>query len=176
MLQAVRPIDRTRRKVSREGLRFAILADNRLLLLKKRHRHLKLLLSIGGWTYSSHFAAVKTAAGRSKFVSSAMKIVEDVGLDGLDVDWEYPKNREEATQYVHLLGELRTALNARANAVQGRHWLSIAAPCGEQMRTLDVKAMDRECICLSVFPTVVSTETDVAVLSHSVKNTSTCGT
>lgn len=117
----------------------------RLLLLKKQHRHLKLLLSIGGWTYSSHFAAVKTAAGRSKFVSSAMKILEDVGLDGLDIDWEYPKDSQEANQYVALLAELRAALNARSHAVQARHWLSIAAPCGEQMRTLDVRAMDGEC-------------------------------
>lgn len=73
-----------------------------------------------------------------------MKILEDVGLDGLDIDWEYPHNKEEAHQYVLLLGELRQALNARSHAVQARHWLSIAAPCGEQMRTLDVRAMDGE--------------------------------
>lgn len=73
-----------------------------------------------------------------------MKILEDVGLDGLDIDWEYPSNGEEAHQYVQLLSELRSALNARSHAVQGRHWLSIAAPCGEQMKTLDVRGMDRE--------------------------------
>jgi GH18 family chitinase len=117
-----------------------------LLLLKKQHRHLKLLLSIGGWTYSSHFKAVKTPAGRSKFVSSATKILEDVGLDGLDIDWEYPANSEEANQYVQLLAELRSALNARERAVQGRHWLSIAAPCGEQMRNLHIREMDGKCI------------------------------
>ncbi|UZJ55292.1 hypothetical protein CBS101457_004612 [Exobasidium rhododendri] len=114
-----------------------------LLILKRQNRHLKLLLSIGGWTYSSHFKAVRTAAGRSKFVASAMKILEDVGLDGLDIDWEYPKDAEEAHQYVLLLAELRNALNARANAVQARHWLSIAAPCGEQKETLNVRAMDQ---------------------------------
>ena len=72
-----------------------------------------------------------------------MKILEDVGLDGLDVDWEYPKNPQEAQHYVALLGELRAALDARSHAVQSRHWLSIAAPCGEQMRILDVRGMDR---------------------------------
>lgn len=74
-----------------------------------------------------------------------MKILEDVGLDGLDVDWEYPKTASEATQYVQLLGELRQALDARANAMQSRHWLSIAAPCGEQMNILKVNEMDSEC-------------------------------
>jgi chitinase len=73
-----------------------------------------------------------------------MKILEDVGLDGLDIDWEYPKDKEEANQYVQLLAELRHALDARSHAVQSKHWLSIAAPCGEQMKTLDVRAMDRE--------------------------------
>jgi chitinase len=73
-----------------------------------------------------------------------MKILEDVGLDGLDIDWEYPKDGEEAHQYVLLLAELRNALNARSHVVQARHWLSIAAPCGEQMSVLDIRSMDRE--------------------------------
>lgn len=113
------------------------------LHMKQHNRHLKLLLSIGGWTFSAHFTAVRTPQGRSNFVRSAMKILDDVGLDGLDIDWEYPKNAEEATQYVQLLAELRHALDARSHAMQGRHWLSIAAPCGEQMRTLKVAEMDR---------------------------------
>ncbi|MCO5565292.1 hypothetical protein L7F22_018965 [Adiantum nelumboides] len=113
-----------------------------LLRMKQQNRHLKILLSIGGWTFSSHFSAVKTSQGRTQFVRSAMKILEDVGLDGLDIDWEYPKDGHEADQYVQLLGELRQALDARANAMQSRHWLSIAAPCGEQMQTLHVARMD----------------------------------
>ncbi|MCO5611632.1 hypothetical protein L7F22_065886 [Adiantum nelumboides] len=110
--------------------------------MKRQHRHLKLLLSIGGWTYSSHFKAVLTPAGRQRFVESAMKILEDVGLDGLDVDWEYPQNAGEAQAYVDLLAALRQALDQREQVMgEAKHWLSIAAPAGEARNKLKVREM-----------------------------------
>jgi chitinase len=41
-------------------------------------------------------------------------LLEDYGLDGLDVDYEYPSNDEEARGYVELLKELRAALDYHA--------------------------------------------------------------
>lgn len=119
-----------------------------LYKLKQQNRHLNVLLSIGGWTYSSRFAPVASnSQKRASFVQSAVKLVADYGLDGLDVDWEYPQNPQESGDYVSLLRELRQALDALANETGSRdhpYQLTIAAPCGmEQAQKLQVAEMDQ---------------------------------
>lgn len=118
-----------------------------LNLLKRRNRNLKVLLSIGGWTYSSNFKApMSTPSGRTTFVKSAVGLLSKYGFDGIDVDWEYPQNADEARNYVELLGELRHELDAYSRATNhGYHFeMSVACPAGAQnYRNLDIAGMDR---------------------------------
>ncbi|KAI6157544.1 glycoside hydrolase family 18 protein [Pisolithus tinctorius] len=114
--------------------------------LKQRNRHLKVLLSIGGWTYSPSFHPVVVhAVARATFVKSAVKLLEDYGLDGLDIDYEYPSSREQAAGYRELLKELRMALDqhSRNKGIVHKFLLTIAAPCGPQnYKVLDINGMD----------------------------------
>ncbi len=59
--------------------------------LKHSNPGLRILISVGGWTWSGAFSDVSlTAQSRERFISSAVRFVERYKLDGLDVDWEYP--------------------------------------------------------------------------------------
>ncbi|KAF7981869.1 hypothetical protein HWV62_31429 [Athelia sp. TMB] len=115
--------------------------------LKQQNRHLKVLLSIGGWTYSPSFhPVVVNPALRAKFVQSAIQILEDYGYDGLDIDYEYPSNDAQARGYVDLLRELRQGLDAHArqHGVNYKYPLTIAAPCGpDNYQKLHVREMDQ---------------------------------
>lgn len=120
-----------------------------LYLLKQKYRNLKTLLSIGGYTYSQQGkfqAAANTAAGRQRFASSAVQLMSDWGFDGLDIDWEYPENQADASNFVLLLQACRAALDkyAKDNSQNYRYPLTIAVSAGpEKYKLLNMKAMDQ---------------------------------
>jgi chitinase len=62
-----------------------------LNLLKQQNPALKILISIGGWSWSKNFSdAVLTDSSRKVFAASSVDIIRQFKLDGVDIDWEYP--------------------------------------------------------------------------------------
>ncbi|MBW0480768.1 hypothetical protein O181_020483 [Austropuccinia psidii MF-1] len=118
---------------------------NQFRQIKQTHRHLKLLLSIGGWTYSANFApATDSPAKRQKFADSAISILENYGLDGLDIDWEYPNSDDEAERFVDILRRTRAGLTQLKEKKKDvtPYLLTIAAPCGpSHYKQLHLKSM-----------------------------------
>jgi chitinase len=90
--------------------------------LRTRNPRLSVLLSVGGWSGSTYFSDVAaTDSARKRFSASCLAIVEKYGLDGLDLDWEYPvtggkatdhKRRSDKENFVLLLRVVRSHLDA----------------------------------------------------------------
>jgi chitinase len=63
-----------------------------LRLLKEANPDLKILISVGGWTWSSQFQSISSsAASRQVFSQSVLDFLEKYPFfDGVDIDWEFP--------------------------------------------------------------------------------------
>lgn len=133
---------------------------NQLRKLKAMYPNLKVMMSLGGWTWSGAFSDAALPANRQAFVASCVDafirgnvpVVGGTGgpgtargvFDGIDIDWEYPAAaglpgnvyRPEDTQnFTALLAEFRSQLDAQG-AIDGKHYLlTIAAPAGEDKYT-----------------------------------------
>jgi chitinase len=118
--------------------------------LRAQNPRLLVLLSVGGWSGSTYFSDVAaTPSARRHFSTSCLQIVEKYGLDGLDIDWEYPvtggkptdhKRISDKENYVFLLKQLRSDLNAFGHE---RHLLlTIASTCyRNHLNDLSLKEM-----------------------------------
>ena len=113
---------------------------NQLRKLKQMYPHLKVQLSIGGWTWSKYLSdAALTPASRQAFVASCIDLFLKGNLpiigtsphggpgsafgvfDGFDIDWEWPATEgnpgnvirpEDRQNLTQLFAEFRSQLNA----------------------------------------------------------------
>ncbi|HEY0807864.1 MAG TPA: glycoside hydrolase family 18 protein, partial [Pseudonocardiaceae bacterium] len=119
---------------------------NQLKELKAANPHLKIVMGIGGWSWSSQFSGLaQTAAGRQAFVQSCvdqyirgnipgLAAGAAAGIfDGISVDWEYPgavgnnnpHGPQDTPDFTALIHEFRGQLDAQG-ATTGQHYLLTA--------------------------------------------------
>lgn len=62
--------------------------------LKKQNPALKVMLSVGGWGSGRFSEMAATKENRQAFARDCQRVVKEFGLDGIDIDWEYPSSNE----------------------------------------------------------------------------------
>lgn len=88
-------------------------------ILSLRSDKRKVVLSIGGWGAGGFSEAVSTKDTTAIFVNSICDFVKRTGIDGIDMDWEYPNSGsagiafspDDTPNFTYFLKELRHALD-----------------------------------------------------------------
>jgi chitinase len=104
----------------------------RVVGLKARNPKLKVLLAIGGWSFgTTKFSQMsETRFSRQTFIFSAIPFLRKHNFDGLDMDWEYPKQGDKEN-FAVTLKELREAFEYEAEESGNlRLLLTAAVPVG----------------------------------------------
>lgn len=94
----------------------------RIVNLKKENPGLEVLLSIGGWGSGNFSEMAADPKLRKKFAKDCRRIVDEYGLDGIDIDWEYPtssaagisSSADDTANFTMLMKDLRKALPKKA--------------------------------------------------------------
>ncbi|KAJ5228970.1 hypothetical protein N7489_009678 [Penicillium chrysogenum] len=108
--------------------------------LKQQYSKMRVILSVGGGGKGSeNFAAVANSRSRlDTFVRTARGLVDQFGIDGIDIDWEHPSDSRQGKDYVRLLARLREVLPAP------RYVLTTALPAGQwALRNIDLAAAQK---------------------------------
>lgn len=117
--------------------------------LKQVNKELKILISVGGWSWSKNFSdAALTPESREIFANSAIAFMQRHHIDGIDLDWEYPglpgdgnthrpEDKENFTAILKLIREKLDALE-----INGKHYLLTIAS-GASQSYLDHTSMDK---------------------------------
>ncbi|KAF9490944.1 glycoside hydrolase [Pleurotus eryngii] len=107
----------------------------RLVAQKGNHPQLKVVIAVGGWDFSESqptrdlfSLVISSVSNRNTFITSVASFLSEFGVDGIDIDFEYPGAMERnapATDTPNLTAffkDLRTALPTQI--------ISCAAPAG----------------------------------------------
>ncbi|AMD22033.1 HGL307Wp [Eremothecium sinecaudum] len=113
----------------------------------------KLIMSIGGWTNRDAFPKmVRCEKKLQEFVNTSISAMFEYGFDGIDLDWEFPKDDGyEPGMYLEMCARLRTRMDELEDQIWGpdnvhhpRFHLSMATPAfGKSLHPLQVTEMNK---------------------------------
>lgn len=89
-----------------------------IVALKRQNPQLKVLLSVGGWGAGGFSEMASQEDTRRRFCEACVRTIGEFGLDGIDIDWEYPcssaagiaSSPQDREHFTLLMRDLRQAL------------------------------------------------------------------
>lgn len=86
--------------------------------LKQQNPALKVVLSVGGWGSGRFSEMAASDVNRMAFAKDCKRVVDEFGLDGIDIDWEYPtqssanisSSPQDTENFTLLMRDLRKVL------------------------------------------------------------------
>lgn len=91
-----------------------------IIALKKQRPQLRVMLSIGGWGSGRFSEMAASDEHRTAFAADCRRLCDELGLDGIDIDWEYPTQSSagisaspsDTEHFTLLMRDLRQALGS----------------------------------------------------------------
>ena len=104
-----------------------------LVSLKQKQPKLLVMLSIGGWGSGRFSEMAASEENRKAFAKDCQRVCQEFGLDGIDIDWEYPTQNsagissspQDTENFTLLMRDLRQALGKKL-------WLTLASVSSAQ--------------------------------------------
>ena len=121
--------------------------------LKAQNPALKVMLSVGGWGSGRFSEMAATSENRLSFARDCKRVVDEFGLDGIDIDWEYPtqsqakisSSPDDTENFTLLMRDLRKILGKRslitAATVSTANYIDFRS-CVQYMDFVNVMAYD----------------------------------
>ena len=128
---------------NKDGFYIDISELNQIGKIKELHdAGIRVCLSIGGWRDDSDDwipfqNAAKTEEGRIQVANGILEILKTYELDGVDMDWEYPRSSDK-NNFTLLMRQIRDTLKEE----DGRYIVSAAVPSSLNTKRYDYQALN----------------------------------
>ena len=116
--------------------------------IKRINPNLKVLVSVGGWSWSDKFSDVAlTEESRITFSNSCIEFMREYGFDGIDIDWEFPVSgglptnkyrQEDKENFTLLLKSLRETFDTQGK-IDGKSYILTIAGGASSMFTDNIE-------------------------------------
>jgi GH18 family chitinase len=81
------------------------------IVTRGREANVQVLIAVGGWGWDEQFETMAANPEyRATFIQNLSQFVDEYGLDGVDIDWEYPDPGQSGQNFLALIRELRQAM------------------------------------------------------------------